>query len=170
MLIRMIRVAVVAAASLLVLGTAAPSAQADTRTFRDKGGHLTTVKVSHGRESVTVRAHVGRLSPGDFSTYWFDTDAESRPDYKAVIYPGSDGAGLLRVDNFAQKGAAVACPGFRAEADVFGPQFVTVTVPRACLGNPAKVRVAVRAYYDVKGPDIVDWGPGTKRFFGWVSR
>lgn len=30
--------------------------------------------------------------------------------------------------------------------------------------------MAVRGYDDVKGPDMIDWIPGTKKLTGWVHR
>jgi hypothetical protein len=35
---------------------------------------------------------------------------------------------------------------------------------------PDKVRVSVRGYFDVKGPNVVDWAPGLKKLGGWVHR
>ena len=141
-----VRAAAVAAACLTASVALVPSAHADTRTSTDKGAHLTTVAVAHTRTRVTVRADVGPLEIGDHTTFW------------------------LRVGSFASRGTAVDCDGFRATSDVFGPEEVTTTVPRRCIGRPAEVRVAVRAFYEEDGPDVVDWGPGTKKFFGWVAR
>ena len=165
------RAAAVAAACLTAGVALTPAARADTRTFTDKGAHLTTVVVAHTKTQVKVRADVGPFDIGDFATFWLDTDAHnSGPEYKAEVWPNSDGIHLLRVGSFASRGTAVDCDGFRATSDVFGPEEVTITVPRSCIGKPAEVRVAVRAFYEVDGPDVIDWGPGTKKFFGWVAR
>ena len=165
------RAAAVAAACLTASVALVPTAHADTRTFTDKGAHLTTVVVAHTATKVRVRADVGPFEIGDHTTFWLDTDAGDRgPEYKAEVWPNSDGVHLLRVGSFASRGTAVDCDGFRATSDVFGPEEVTITVPRRCIGRPAEVRVAVRAFYEENGPDVVDWGPGTKKFFGWVAR
>lgn len=165
-----VRGAAVIGAALLATTTGLAPAQADTRTFRDQGAHLTTVEVIHGAQ-VEVKASVGPYRIGSYFTFWLDTRASNAgPEYKMEVYPNSDGLAVLRVGNFSDKGRAVRCPGFRATADVFGPEVVTITVPRSCIGNPSRVRVAVRAYYDVPGPNVIDWGPGLRQFFGWVHR
>lgn len=171
MRITIVRTAIVLATSLLASVTMLQPAQADVRTFRDKGGHITTVKVSHSATYVRVKAAVGRMTAGSHFTFWLDTLAKNAgPEYKMDIYPNSDGLAVLRVGNFTDKGKVVACPGFRASADIFGPRVVSIAVPRSCIGNPSKVRVSVRGYYDVPGPNIIDWAPGRRHFFGWVHR
>jgi hypothetical protein len=165
------RGAAIVAAALLSATALTQPAQADVRTFTDKGGHLTTVRVRHGAENVRVKAQVGETRPGSFITFWLDTDADNPgPEYKTKVFPGSDGISLRRVEEFGDAGTTVDCNGFKASGDVFGPPDVTIVVPRSCIGTPSEVRVSIRAYYDVKGPNVIDWGPGTKKFFGWVAR
>ncbi len=171
MLTRITRGATLLALSLLASFAALQPAHADTRTFVDKGAHLTTVKVSHGASNVTVKANVGPMTFGSYFTFWLDTNAKnSGPEYKMVIYPNSDGMSVLRVGNFTDAGRSIRCDGFRASADIFGPQVVSITVPRSCIGYPRKVRVSVRAYYDVPGLNVIDWAPGKRQFFCWVHR
>lgn len=166
-----LRAAAILAASLMTSVAVLTPAQADTRTFRDKGGRLTTVKVTHGGTNVTVAANVGPMEIGSYFTFWLDTNARNAgPEYKTEVYPNSDGLAVLRVGSFSDKGTAIRCDGFRASADVFGPEVVTIKVPRSCIGNPGRVRVAVRAYYEVPGPNVIDWGPARRQFFGWVYR
>jgi hypothetical protein len=76
----------------------------------------------------------------------------------------------MRIEKFGQQGRAVPCDGLRGRGDVYGPKTVSVTVPRSCVGDPDKVRVSVRGYFDVKGPNVVDWAPGFKKLGGWVRR
>jgi hypothetical protein len=167
---RLARTAAVAA-GLAATATLAPAAHAGTRTFTDRGAHLTTVEVAHTKSKVRVVADVGPMHLGDHFTFWLDTDPGNRgPEYKAEVYPNSDGVRLLRVGSFSSAGRGVDCDGFRATADVWGPEEVSITAPRSCIGKPARVRVAVRASYAVPGPDVIDWGPATKKFFGWVAR
>lgn len=166
-----VRAAAVVAACLTATAALAPSAGADTRTFQDKGGHLTTVVVAHMGSKITVTADVGPMDTGDDFTFWLDTDPDnSGPEYEAEVWPNSDGIQLLRVGSFSSTGTPVACDGFRASADLYGPEEVSITVPRSCIGTPATVRVAVRAHYAVPGPDVIGWGPATKKFFAWVAR
>ncbi len=171
MFTRIARVAATGALGLLISAAALAPAHADVVAFRDKGGHLTTVKVSHSNDRVAVKASVGKMHIGDYFTFWLDTDSGNPgPEYKSEVYPNSDGVSVLRVDGFGDEGRRVRCDGFRAAADVYGPRTVKISVPRSCIGNPDRVRVSVRAYYDVPGPNVVDWGPTTKAFFGWVWR
>ena len=54
-----------------------------------------------------------------------------------------------------------------------GPIDAKIIVPRSCLGNPSKVRVAVVGYYNEDADDaidVVDWAPGTERLYPWVNR
>ena len=69
-----------------------------------------------------------------------------------------------RVDKIGDAGSRIDCDGFRAQADTDGPGFVKITVPRSCVGTPDRVRVTIRGYYAVPGPNIIDWAPGTKKF------
>lgn len=159
------------ALALVAAAAALTPAAADEVEFRDKGGHLTKVKVSHTNDRVVVKSHVGKMDIGDYFTFWLDTDSDNPgPEFKTEVYPNSDGLAVLRVDNFRDRGQEVRCDGFRAAADVYGPRTVTISVPRSCIGDPDRVRVSVRAYYDVAGPNVVDWGPAKRAFFGWVWR
>ena len=166
-----IRSAAIASAALLSTAALMQPAAADVEAFQDAGGHLTTVRVRHGVENVRVKAHVGAMEIGSYFTFWLDTDAGNPgPEYKAKVYPNSDGIHVKQVEEFGDPGTSVPCDGFRASADVFGPEDVTIVVPRSCIGMPSRVRVSIRAYYDVPGPNVLDWGPGMKKFFGWVDR
>ncbi len=148
----------------------AQPAAADTRTFTDRGGHVTTVTVRHSHSRVTVDAKVGTVTVGSSYTFWLDTDrTDAGPEYKTTIYPNSDGIELRRVERFSGNGTAVRCD-LRATADAYGSDHVVIRVPRSCLGYPAKVRASLRASYDVRGPNVIDWAPRKKAFFGWVAR
>lgn len=165
------RTTAIAAAGLLTIAALATPAQADTRTFNDGGGHLTTVKVTNGSKYVTVKADVGNYRLGSYFRFWLDTDRSNPgPEYKNEVWPNSEVMPLKRVGSFTASGTNVSCRGFRATADVFSSDYVTIKVPRSCIKNPSKVRVSVRAYYDVKGPNEVDWAPGKRKFTGWVSQ
>ncbi len=168
---RLARAVATGALALLAAVVTMTPAHADVVAFRDKGGHLTTVKVSHSNHRVAVKAHVGKMEIGDYFTFWLDTESDNPgPEFKTEVYPNSDGISVLRVENFSDDGRRVPCDGFRAAADVDGPRTVKISVPRSCIGDPDRVRVSVRAYYDVAGPNIVDWGPTTRAFFDWVWR
>ena len=152
----------------------APSASADIRIFPDVGGHITAVRVSHGPSTLGITAYDAEMTLDTYYHFWVDTDsANPGPEYKAEVYPNSDGLFLKRVGNFASRGITIRCPGFRAFADAFGDDYAKVIIPRSCIGAPGRVRVAVVGYYDENGDhriDLVDWAPGEERFYAWVNR
>ncbi len=148
--------------------TAQPAA-ADVETFDDGGSYLTTVKVRHGVENLRIKAKVGAYEiPSNF-TIWLEVDPDDPgPEFKIPVYPNSEVAPIRAVENFRDRGSEVECD-YSASADAGGSKYIEVVIPRDCLDTPAAVRVSIRANYAIPGPNVVDWGPGTRRFFGWVS-
>jgi hypothetical protein len=167
--------AVTAGVVALVAGlVTAQSAQADIQNFSDVGGHITSVRVSHGRSTVGITARDAEMTLGTYYHFWIDTNSRNPgPEYKAEVYPNSDGIYLKRVGNFASRGIIFHCDGLRATADVFGEEYAKVIIPRSCIGGPRRVRVSVVGYYDENNDqriDVVDWAPGEERFYSWVNR
>lgn len=174
---RVSRGAAVAAVAVMASLTVLQPAEADTRRFSDRAGDtslptdITTVRVSNGAELLEVAVRPGRVKFGDSFSYWLDTRAKNPgPEYKVGVVPNSDAFGLLRVGAFGQRGTPVPCEGLRATADVFAPEWISISVPRSCLRDPGKVRVAVKARYTDGGTSVVDWAPAKRTFFGWVAR
>jgi len=158
----------VAASLVTVVATAQPAA-ADVKTFTDAGGHLTTVRVRHGAENIRVKARVGDYNFGSHFSFWLETDSDDPgPEYKIKVYPNSEVVPIRKVESFADTGSAIKCD-YRASADAHGSKYVTIVVPRECVGTPDRIRVSARANYYIPGPNVVDWGPGRKKFFGWVA-
>ena len=156
----------VAASLATVVATAQPAA-ADSTTFSDGGGHLTTVRVDHGND-IRVKARVGDYNIGSHFSFWLDTDSDDPgPEYKIKVYPNSEVLPIRAVENFADTGSDIDCD-YRASADAHGSDYVSIKVPRSCLGTPDRIRVSVRANYSIPGPNVVDWGPARKKFFDWV--
>ena len=152
----------------------APAAQADIQIFPDVGGHITGVRVSHGPTTLGITAYDAEMTLGTYYHFWVDTNsANPGPEYKAEVYPNSDGIYIKRVGNFASRGIIFRCSGLRASADVFGEDYAKVIIPRSCIGAPSRVRVSVVAYYDENNDqriDVTDWAPGEERFYAWVNR
>ncbi len=162
--------AVVLGAALSVAG-ATSAAHADTMTIKDPKPNITKVKVSHGSTNITVTTTTGRVRPGTYLTVYLDTDPDDPgPEYRHDLIPASEVTDLMRIEKFGQQGVAVPCDRLRGRGDVYGSTTMSVTVPRSCVGSPDKVRVSVRGYFDVKGPNVVDWAPGFTKLGGWVSR
>ena len=170
-LLRAVTVSVVALLAALVTTS---SAKADIQVFSDVGGHITGVRVSHGPTTLGITAYDTQMTLGTYYHFWVDTDsANPGPEYKAEVYPNSDGIYLKRVGNFASRGIIFRCSGLRAIADVFGEDYAKVVIPRSCIGAPTRVRVSVVGYYDENNDqriDVVDWAPGEERFYAWVNR
>ena len=166
--------AIAVAATTLFAGIfAAPAAQADIMTFPDVGAHITAVRVSHGPRTVGVTAYDEDMTFGTYYQFWLDTNSnDPGPEYKAEVYPNSDGIFLMRVANFDSSGAQVHLPRLPrfADAGPDGAPEAKIIVPRSCLGTPSRVRVAVRGYYGEESPIIVDWAPGERRMYPWVNR
>lgn len=165
------RLAAVALGALVSVAGATAAAQADTGTITDPKPNITKVKVSHGSTSIKVTTTTGAIRPGTYLTVYLDTDPDDPgPEYRHDLVPASELSPLMRIEKFGQQGVAVPCADLRGRGDVYGPTTVSVTVPRSCVGNPDEVRVSVRGYFDLKGPDVIDWAPGKKTFGGWVAR
>lgn len=174
---RRVRGAAVIAVTLLASLTALPPAHADTRRFTDPAGDsglpadVTTVRVNHTADLVEVAVRPGRVGFEDYFTFWLDTRPNNvGPEYRVGVRPNSDDLGLSRVGAFGEQGRPVTCDDLRATADHYAPSQVSISVPRSCLGDPGKVRVAVRASYSDGDARVIDWAPARRTFFGWVAR
>lgn len=166
-----IRTAAVLLGATLSVAGATTAAHADTKSWKDPKPNITKVKVKHSSKTIKVTTTTGRIRPGTYLTVYFDTDPSNPgPEYRNDLIPASELSPLMRIDKFGQQGTAVPCDGLRGRGDVFGPKTVSVSVPRSCVADPTKVRVSVRGYFDVKGPNVVDWAPGFHEFTGWVRR
>jgi hypothetical protein len=174
---RVVRGSAVVGVTVLASLALLQPASADTRRFSDPNGDtglpadITTVRVTNGSERVKVKARPGRVEFEDFFTYWLDTRPKNPgPEYRVDVVPNSDAFGLTRVDAFGEQGTPVPCDGLRATADNSNPEWISISVPRSCLENPGKVRVAVKARYTDGDTSVVDWAPAKRKFFGWVAR
>lgn len=173
---RILRRAVAVAAAVLVpAAILVPTASADIVTFPDPtafpddGGHITSVRVSHGPKTIGVTAYDTEMTLATFYQFWLDTNpSDPGAEYRVDVFPDSDGLVLKKVANFASPGIKVKCTGIDAIADTDGPEYAKIIVPRSCMGTPTKVRVNVIGRYE--NPDFVDWAPGENRFFPWVNR
>jgi len=150
-------------------------AMADTKVFDDPVGDSTSVDISQvrvvHRDSVTVRVRsVVPLAPGQVYAFWIDAGRGPRPNYHVAFRANAgfdDVLGLVRA--FGDRPSRfVECPGLRARADIFEAKPVSLRIPRRCLDNPRRVRVAVR--FTDETMDTVDWAPDRRTFGPWVKR
>jgi hypothetical protein len=162
--------ACVVGAVLVVPGTA----HAEARGFDDPVGDSTSVDISRVRVvhrnavKVSVRSAVP-LAAGQVYTFWVGTGGP-RSTYRVSFRANAgfdDALGVVR--SFGQRPSrSVSCPGMRARADMFDDAPVSLRIPRRCLGDPAKVRVAVKFEDETTGS--VDWAPQRRTFTSWVAR
>jgi hypothetical protein len=159
----------------LILATAPGPAVADTKVLNDAVGDSTFVDISQvrvvHRDAVTVRVRsVVPLSTGQVYAFWIDTGRGRRPNYHVSFQANSDfddALGLVR--SFSDRPSRfVRCPAMRARADMFADKPVSIRIPRRCLENPQRVRVAVR--FTGNSTDSVDWAADRRTFGPWVKR
>ena len=159
----------------LLLAAAAAPATADTQVFDDPVGDATFVDISRvrviHRDSVIVRVRSAvPLTTGQLYAFWIDAGHGRRPDYYVDFRAnaGFDDA-LRRVRYFGDRRSLfVQCPGMRARADIFAAKPVSIRIPRRCLKNPGRVRVAVQFKDESMG--TVDWAVDHRTFGPWVKR
>ena len=159
----------------LVLAFAPAPAMADTKVFVDPIGDSTFVDISRvrvvHRDSVVVRVRSAvPLAAGQVYAFWIDAGHGPRPDYY-VDFRANTGFDevLRRVRSFGDRRSRfVQCPGLRLRADIFADKPVRIRIPRRCLKNPGRVRVAVQFKDEIMS--TVDWAADRRTFGPWVKR
>jgi hypothetical protein len=167
---------VAATAASLALSTI--PAEAATRTFYDATSSawwtdLTRVKVTNGTTYLTVTADVGSMSTEDRFYLWVDTDPNNAgPEYRGTVMPNTEWFKLRRVGSFASSGTSLSGENcwVAGSADVNSDPTVVWKIKRSCMKYPGKVRVSVKARYQLASGIKSDWGPGYRKFFGWVAK
>ena len=158
----------------LVLAMAPAPAMADTKVFEDPVGDSTFVDISRvrvvHRDSVMVRVHSGvPLTTGQLYAFWIDVGHGPEPDYYVAFRANTDFGEVLRlVGSFDDRRAHVRCRGIRLRADIFTEEPVSIRIPRRCLKNPRRVRVAVQ--FKDQSAGTVDWAADRRTFGPWVKR
>ena len=180
---------VVLAVTALVTALPAAPAAAAAATVPDptgdsgQGVDLVALEVRHGTPKapnrLVLRArHTGLpdFDSGVFTTvtFWIDVDrADHGPEFVADVIPNSGGMRLLSVEGWNRGDQRIQpCQGMRARADVFTDGPVTLSVPRSCLDDPARVRGAVKAVGQTPQDEVVgrDWVGGRRHWSPWVRR
>jgi hypothetical protein len=166
---------VLAMVVVVALSLAPAPARADTTVFDDPVGDSTSVDISRvrvvHRDALTVRVRSAvPLAVGQVYAFWIDVGRGPRPNYHLSFEPNTefdDTLGLVR--SFGDRPSRfVPCPRLRARADFLSGRPVSIRVPRRCLGDPRRVRVAVR--FEDDGTDGVDSAPARRTFGPWVER
>ena len=159
----------------LVLAAAPAPAVADTKVFDDPVGDSTSVDISRvrvvHRDSVTVRVRSAvPLAAGQLYVFWIDAGHGRGPDYRVAFRANAGFEAVLGVVRSVgvRPSRFVRCPGMRLRADIFADRPVSMRIPRRCLKNPGRVRVAVQFKDESTG--AVDWAPARRTFGPWVKR
>lgn len=168
-----------ALAMIMIFGfatTTLSAAHADSTAYDDPVGDSTYVDISKVRvtHSNAVKVKVKSALPLDYSQtygFWIDVGrGGSRPDYYVAFAANADFDDTLgKVRSFSdRRGRSIRCPKMRARADAFSPKPVSIRIPRRCLGNPGRVRVAVE--FDDTEHGTEDWSADRRTFGPWVKR
>jgi hypothetical protein len=152
-----------------------PAATADTEVFDDPVGDSTFVDISRvrllHRDSVTVRVRSAvPLAAGQVYAFWIDAGHGRGPDYYVDFRANAGFDEVLRRVRFFgdRRSRFVQCPGLRLRADILDDKPVSIRIPRRCLKNPGRVRVAVQ--FKDESMDTVDWAADRRTFGPWVKR
>ena len=159
----------------LALAICPASAMADTEVFDDPVGDSTFVDISRvrlvHRDSVIVRVRSAvPLTAGQVYAFWIDAGHGRGPDYYVDFRANAGFEEVLRRVRFFgdRRSRFVQCPGLRLRADILADKPVSIRIPRRCLKNPGRVRVAVQ--FKDESMDTVDWAADRRTFGPWVKR
>ena len=170
-----------AAAAAFILGLAGP-ATAATATFDDAAGDVAhpvdiygVTVVNEKNVRVVIKHDDLRRSfrSGASGTVFLDTDpSEAGPEFAFTggYFEGADYA-LIKTDGwtFGRRAVPLTC-SYEMHLD-YAADLTAMRMSRACLGNPGKVRVAVKAAGEQPDGDIVhDWLGSRREFTPWVAR
>lgn len=156
------RAAAVLLASTIVVGGTAATAHAQATTVKDKasdvvtytsgsedgtvlgyrdsiasGADIRSLKVNHGKKSVTLTVKFAELGPDTTISALFRVNGKKQPSL--VLVSPSPG----KADVYNRKGKKVCSARVTTRTGTKG--FVKAVVKRSCLKNPKKIRVAADA-------------------------
>lgn len=168
---------VLVAAALTVAALTAP-AQAETRRFHDPNESGTINDTSavvvrhslgpHGHDGrVVVQVRAGNVLVNDFFDLWIDVPGPG-DNFHARIRPEAEFGPVRAVTGFERAGS-VACRRWEAGAVSGRHTVVVFSIPRTCLGDPTRVRIATRSTYVYNQGTQRDWVPAARAFTPWVS-
>lgn len=171
------------ATAALTLGIAAPATAATLRVHDPQdtshGSDLRSVKVRHGDRNVVVTTRHTDLRPaprtGSGGAVYLDIDpTTSGPDFVLVggFFRGTDYQ-LLHTDGFGSKRWGTPVRGSYDMTVDYAREQVRIRAARRTLGDPERVRVAVRVSgtrSDGTSAGLVDWLGEPRSLTDWVPR
>lgn len=162
------------------------SAESSTVRVQDRRGDaaapldILAVAVTHTRKvvkvTVKVRDYVYIDTPAPLASavgVHFDIKGDRRPDHLIRMEGFHFSAGStkgwnrLRPNGFDPWGDWFHCPE-ASDSKLISTRpkknLIVFRAPRACLGNPSSVRVAVQSYRPLESNARTDWAKGKKRY------
>lgn len=168
-----------AAALTLSLAAPANAASIGVKDPRDThhGSDLRSVELRHGdRNVVVVTSHTNlRRDPstGSAGAVYLDTDRTNKgPEFVFVggYFEGTDYQ-LLETEGFSRKKWGAPVEGSYRMTINYAKDRVRMRMSRAALGNPDKVRTAVRiSGTRTDGTGVVDWLRQPRSYTRWVAK
>lgn len=169
------RLAAVAAALAGVVASLLVAAPAQAGVWYDRDpvdrrmtyGDIQRVRVHHAERNVFVKV-VFRRAMSDLLQVWIDTRPGRRgAEYIADIddHYAEFRKELSRANGF-RYGNTVRCAGLRA-SHTPGRRTVRMTIPRSCLGGPARLRASLHSTEETGR--FHDWAPGRRQFARWLA-
>jgi hypothetical protein len=162
---------------VLTLGLVAP-AHADVRRFTDPRGDtassvdIWSVKVdnsSRHRDKIIVVVQQDSIGAGDSVEIYLDTRPRDRgPEFSLSGFVASE-YGMSRMETWRNYGRLVSTRcGYELKIDESTDRSRAV-IPRRCVANPGKIRVAVKAE---RGFEVTsrDWAKARRTWLGRVRR
>ncbi|GEP32823.1 hypothetical protein NSZ01_05910 [Nocardioides szechwanensis] len=176
------RAAALAGVAVLTLGLAGPAfAESTSQTDpADVGGASLTdirkVTLNHGTEQVITKVRFTDLQetseagPSGMTIYFDTRPGRKGPEFRldTGLQSGTDYQ-LSRVQGWTSPGEPLSCDHSLRLG--WATDVATLRVARTCLGNPAKVRVAVKMVdlYDGSHP-VTDWLGNPRSFTDRVAK
>jgi hypothetical protein len=170
-------------AAALTVGLAAPATAASIGvkdpqdTFH--GSDLRSVQVKHGDANLTVVTTHTNLKrdprTGSSGAVYIDTDRNDRgPEFVFVggYFEGTDYQ-FIETEGFGHKNWGAPVDGSYEMTIDYSKEQVRMRMSREAIGNPAKVRVAVRVSgtrTDGTSHGLVDWLGDPRSFTQWVAK
>lgn len=170
------KIATISTTAVALISTVAAPAQANVEIFQDETRQnasaidIRQVTVDNSTTSpkkVIAAINSRALELDDQINVYYDTRrGDPGPEFYLAAGVSSEYA-FRRVENWRNNGTVTTCRGDDVRAAA-GATRVRVAIPRHCMDNPGRVRVAV--HYQSTDDTRQDWARARHRWLGWVSR
>jgi len=168
--------AVVLAAAAIGIAVPAYAQSVTVVDGPDASGSLSDIRrvtLDHKTDRVVVRTTFTDLTPDTIAGLKINVDTDAGREGPEFVLLTGLGEGtdfsLHRATNWRAVGEPLTC--FHRVAINWDTERLRFAASRACLGNPARVRVGEKMtdHTDASHP-IVDWMTGVRRWTPWMTR